>query len=444
MKINLLIIRLQILIIFTILMLGIYAIYCGIALQADGSFFLLTILDTQKFLHVNNSRFFTTLVTQTPVLLAIKFGLKSINAFIYLYSFGLVAIPLLFWMVSLIILRGSGLFWLLLLAFSTTYLSSGLFAIGEFHLCYSLCAISTALLLRNRFDYLAAVLLIITALLLTLSYEAMLFLGPLLFAMCMIRVIKMPKNFYPLQTLLSIAAFLFAVSSAISAWSIIYPRDPAVLGNAMQLYWLIESKHFIYLVGMIILITVALTNPVKKINYWVAFSAIFASIIYIANSNFWNPAGLHYQIRSVSGLCLFVIFFAGASYKLFPSIFCKFLTLQNTNTAGFIVLLVYVSLAAAFVFKLSAFYAWAQNFEKEAISISTFTPINRSNIYFTNQKPSEFEAGWTNPCMSILLRGNAKWVLLNNTNYGGWQPFDPTKISANPLERYKKVAIFYN
>ena len=116
--------------------------------------------------------------------------MKDLNFLIRLHSLGLIAIPLGFWISALLLHIRKNSFWLLALAFAVSYLSSGFFAAGEYNITYAMTTFCAALILRRNISLTSAVVLVVIAIALMRSYEAMVFLGPLLFSISIIRAIK--------------------------------------------------------------------------------------------------------------------------------------------------------------------------------------------------------------------------------------------------------------
>jgi len=113
------------LVLFCVLLIAALGIYAAKGLYADGSFFLYNILLQKNYWDFDKPRAFVQIITQTPVVIGIKFGIKNITELIYLHSLGLVGIPVIIWVFALIQHLQSRHFWTLLVAFSATYLSSG-------------------------------------------------------------------------------------------------------------------------------------------------------------------------------------------------------------------------------------------------------------------------------------------------------------------------------
>ena len=177
-------------ILFAMLGLGVTGIYAARGLYADGSFLLYAVLTIYGYFDFDKPRAYALIITQTPVVLAMTLGMKDLNFLIRLHSLGLIAIPLGLWISALLLHIRKNFFWLLALAFAVSYLSSGFFAAGEYNITYAMTAFCAAIILRKNIGLTGAATLVVTAIALTRSYEAMVFLGPLLFSIAIIREIK--------------------------------------------------------------------------------------------------------------------------------------------------------------------------------------------------------------------------------------------------------------
>ena len=114
-------------------------------------------------------------------MVGIKLGIRDLSTLIYLHSFGLVGIPTIIWCLALFKQIKYQLFYTLLIAFSATYLSAGFFTIGEYNLTYALAAYCFSVLVQDKLTHFDSVLIIFAATVLMRPYEAMIFLGPVLF-----------------------------------------------------------------------------------------------------------------------------------------------------------------------------------------------------------------------------------------------------------------------
>lgn len=420
-------------------LLGIIGIYSARGLYADGSFFLFNILSQKSYWDFDKPRAFIQLITQTPVVLGIKLGVKEITTLIYLHSIGIVGIPIIIWCLALFQHIKSEHFWILLIAFSATYLSAGFFAVGEYNLTYALAAYCLSVLLKEKITLLDSVLIIFAAIALTRSYEAMVFLGPALFLFSARRIISSTSNKKILEkNVLLILLFLFASATTVAAWSILFPRDPANLAGAGNISHIIKSGYFIYLSGMISIYFIIQKAPRKFKHFFVLIAA--GSVIYfISFREIWNSPSMNYGFRSMAGLILFFIFLA---------IFIEDINKKNgeikiaaakTSTAltGVISLLLFLSLALTSATYSLEFSRWIKNFEFAASKASSWVHIDEATT--VDGFYSEFNWAWTNPSLSIILRGNSTGGILNSKHYTGWQPFKPESMQENPIGYLSKA-----
>ena len=96
------------------------------------------------------ARNWVDLSSQLPVLVAARFGLRDIGVLARIFTAALVLLPTCAWFVALWVQRRSSLFWLFALMWAGVYLTTGLFAVGEYNLTYAMVALSAALLLSER------------------------------------------------------------------------------------------------------------------------------------------------------------------------------------------------------------------------------------------------------------------------------------------------------
>ncbi len=420
-------------------LLGILGIYAVRGLYADGSFFLFNILSQKSYWDFDKSRAFVQLITQTPVVLGIKFGAKDLTTLIYLHSLGLIGIPIIIWCLALFQHIKSEHFWTLLIAFSATYLSAGFFAIGEYNLTYALAAYCFSVLLKDKITHFDSALIILAALVLTRSYEAMVFLGPALFLFSASRLRGPQSNKIFLQNYILLALlFLFAFATTIATWSVLFPRDPANLAGAGSISHIIKSGHFIYLAGMISFFFLIQTTP-KKLNYLFFLVTIGSAIYFISDQEIWNSPSMNYGFRSMAGLILFSIFLV--AYILDKNNkhgLIKIAAAKNSAAlTKSVSLLLFLSLAFASATYSFEFSRWIKIFEFEANKASNWIHIDE--VTALDGFYSRYNWAWTNPSLSVILRGDGRGGILNSKYYTGWQPFKPESMQENPISYFSKT-----
>lgn len=423
--------------------LAIFQVYAAKGLYADGSYFLVDILSSKGFLTHLKARFFALLVTQAPVVLAMEAGVYDLNALIRIHSLGLIAIPLGFWISALLIQTKTCFFWLFVAAFSVSYLSSGFFAIGEFNIAYAMVAFCASILLKESIGKIGGAALVLTAIILARSYEAMIFLGPLLSIICIFRLLRDTHESKYFKSALIVSAFLFAADSTLSLWSVMFPHNQYALAAATDLRPALKSEHFIYLASMGLLFLTSWFFNIRHLNKFVIGTALLVSITYVSNADYWDLPSLHYQFRIVSGgMLAIVIAFSAFHYFSFELNSKATGSLNLTSTS--IVVLLFVSLVYPFCCYTFGYIGWMKTFEQEVVSRTGMVPFENTKIPCA-RRVSELNAlycwQWTNPSLSQLLRINNAGAIILSSRDIDWP--DPSHIDPNALEQFKRNSRLY-
>jgi hypothetical protein len=408
-------------------------IYSSISLFADGSSFLLTILLKSNFDAFSKGREFAQILTQLPVVAAIKLGINNKLVLVKLYTFGLAGLPLILWFAAIYIQKTTVLFWFFVVAFTSTLLNSGIFAIGEYNITYSLVALSASLLLAKRLTMANAIAVSMLALLLTRAYEAMVFLGVVMYVIS-IRKAATEGREGSIRFILYMVAFLFAVSVAIALDSIIYPRDPANLNNAGNLLILLNNVQIVYTAGMLLMLLGIWLAP-KKISIALSAIALIASMSYLLMPSFWPSPGQYYQARSISGAFLFFILAFAVLVDSSPRIM-EFLQARESTRLKSAAFFLFISLVSPYCKDLYGFHQYLTDFYHALKTTKKSEPVNTISAIYQHGM-QKFIWAWTNPSMSLIMRrDSSRNLILNPSWYRGWQPFKPENAPHLPNKYY--------
>ena len=105
--------------------------------------------------------------------------------------------------------------------------------------------------------------------------------------------------------------------------------------------------------------------------------------------------------------------------------------------------LFFLTMTAPMIHNTFGYYKWAQKFELIATELSVHTNFDDTTISANKGWTSGYNWMWGNPATSILLRGDAKAIVLNNRAHTGYEPIDQNKIVPEPLQQYKKSALLF-
>jgi len=150
----------------------------------DGSSFLVNIIELGEVHDFYTARAHVDWVTQAPVLLLLRLGVRDIHVLATIYSAALFALPVALYHVALARLRGNGVaLAIAMVMVLMVWLPTSFFVVGEYNATYAAVLAAMAVTLvpgRNRLA--DAVGLVLLGLLAVRSYESMLYLGPLVAA----------------------------------------------------------------------------------------------------------------------------------------------------------------------------------------------------------------------------------------------------------------------
>jgi hypothetical protein len=291
-----------------IALMALHGVQAARGLYGDGSLYLLRILHNGGFFIINSHRFFANVVTQTPVVLAMRCGVTDIAMLIRIQSLGLIVIPLGLWVGALVAQWRRPFFWALVVMFAVTQLNSGFSAIGEYNLAYALVVLSVALLLRPQaLTRWQLVVLVVTAVLATMSYEALAYLGPVLLAIAAARIVGVrgvgaASSRAERATLIGLCV-IYAVATAGAAWSILHPWDPANARNAADLWTPLNFDRQFIVATVIAVLAVAIPLIPARLRTPVT-AAIAGSAAVIVLPRLWAVPSLHVSARTLTGLAL--------------------------------------------------------------------------------------------------------------------------------------------
>jgi hypothetical protein len=409
-----------------IVLIAIAGVYAARGMYSDGSFWLVEMLPRGGFYIFDPHRAYVQVLVQAPVALAIWLGALDLNLLIRLHSFGFVGVPIIFWLGALILQFRTKLFWFFLMAFTVSYLRSNFFSAGEFSTAYGLTAFCAAVLLREKISHIQAALMLLSAIALTHSYEATLFLGAFLAVVASVRLVKVTddKQSTRFLILLSIAVFLFSVY--VGARSTFFQRSYDGKGAA-NLSALAEP-HLLYLMMVPAIIALMCTGYGQRIKYWLVTAVVISVSLYAIYVYRWDQSNISYGYFSYAyrALCSFLlmgVLTLATGLRFWPTVFdTSGRYADNSSYVALAAMIFFSSMTWMMLYHTHGYYKWAQRFEKEAIAINRHTPIDQTTINTNHGWTHGYNWMWGNPSTSILLRGNAEAMILNNSSHKGPEP----------------------
>jgi hypothetical protein len=229
----------------TIALLWAVALWCSwecIGLSEDGAYLLMEVVRRETFLpYDSNPRYFSNLLSQIPVVAALSTGVDDFHWLARLYSLGLYAVPLTLYTMALLRVRDDAVLAAsVIAAIAMVFLSTSFHIVAEHNAGYAI-AVSGAIWIvtADRLRIVDGVVLAATALLAMRTYEAFVYLGPVLAAMTLWAIWRAPLRPLGPCLLYLVAAGLFLCGMAIAADSILNYDEPQYIGEVLR-----EAREF--------------------------------------------------------------------------------------------------------------------------------------------------------------------------------------------------------
>ncbi|MFO1079926.1 MAG: hypothetical protein U1E23_04775 [Reyranellaceae bacterium] len=403
----------------------------------DGSSFLVNILELGTFHDFYGARAHVDWLTQMPVLLAAKLGLRDTRLLGMLYSGTLFALPSALYQVALARLRHDPLrLGLMIAAVAVVYLPTWFFIVGEYNVAFAAAAAAMALLLtpgRRRLADCAALCLL--GLLCLRSYEAMVYLGPLL-AAALLWAARRAADWRE-RLLLAVAALAFAAAAVVAAatiaeyWS--HPHFVKVRATAFD-FW--QNLQFaIPFVGLALCAVVGLLRPRWLTGRGPQLVVVLAAALLAltpwyrlinADSILYPPA--HYLARQAAGLvlaALLVALWLDVAWQRRPPEALAVLRRPEVGRS-FVGAMLLLSFAAA-IPDLALTGLWRDYLDRLRALVDGREGVVRSAPLPSLDWPDKlFVQEWSLPAISALVsRTPGRAYLRVDNDYLSNPPFDP-------------------
>ena len=409
----------------------VFAILTARCLYADGSFYLVQVLAAQNFADIAGCRGFSHYLIEFPVVVALALGVNSIPCLTFLFGIGcFCAWPVA---MSLCYRLAPRHFWLVMLAGAAGYLNAAFMSVGEHIVAHAFFwpALFAILFVRPLTPF-AAVTLLFSSVILMRSYESMLFLGPVLIALLVWRLVADKER--PWQQAVLGTSVVFLILAVYIAWiAVKYP-------NQAQYYGF--KQGFFH----------QLLDPVWTVKMSLFWAAVMLGAMYPpVAAIFRRPAGMI--------VCAMIVLIWGLypilePQRLYPreQYNCRFLDLlvplALTPVAAILsfrpqwlaakvpdlVRLSAVMLVAQSLWQLSATYQWEQHLSQWRNMLAAET----GPIYLWEDRGFNApDFSWANPCQSLIIGPRHVQAMIVPDHFEPWEPFDPLAPKSLPdLKRY--------
>jgi len=403
----------------------------------DGSSFLVNIIELGEVHDFYTARAHVDWVTQAPVLLLLRLGVRDIHVLATVYSAALFALPVALYHVALARLRGDGVaLAIAMVMVLMVWLPTSFFVVGEYNATYAAVLAAMAVTLvpgRNRLA--DAVGLVLLGLLAVRSYESMLYLGPLVAAAILWSWRDEPDA--RLRGLSMVAALGFAAGAIVAGATIVdywsHPHFVKVRATSIA-FWQ-NLQVVIPLAGLALCALAGLAYPAwLRGRGPVAVLGLVAGALVLSpwyrlfddHSILYPPA--HYLARQAAGLATFglmVCLWLQVAWRQPPRVLA---VLREPAVARRLGATLAVVLVAAAVPDIALTNLWTEYVARLRGLVDHERGIVHARDLPVLDWPDKlFAQDWTLPAMSALVsRTPGRAYVLSDNDYRSNPPFDPT------------------
>ena len=405
----------------------------------DGASFLANMLETRSFHDFYPARAHLAWLTQAPVLMLVRAGVRDTHLLAIVFSAMLIAVPAALYHLSLARVRDKGALLAAVIAvIATVYLPTGFFIVGEYNIAYAaVTAVFAIALSRDGTNWRDGAVLLALGLLCIASYEAMIYLGPLSAAVI---VWSARRGGEPIGRLLAFAAALaFLGATVVSGSTVIEYWNHEHFVEVRGTVWrFAENLQFVVvLAGFALISVVSLVLPSWLTGRGPVVAAMVTGAVLASTPWFRQLVGpeamifppAHYVARSAAGGLLVGLLSAMWLHVAWPEARWRLLAMlhrpivaQRLATAMFVLVLAGAVPDFALSRYWSDYLAWFR-------SIVTA----RTGLVYADQLPMRewpyrlFAQDWTYPALSALVRGApGQAIVVTRNDYRSNPPFDPS------------------
>ncbi len=424
-----------------------FAILTQRGLVADGSHYFIRILRERTVVSPEKSRWFANLLTEWPILLAVRSHIKDLPTLSYLYSFGLFYLsavtPVLSWF--LLPTERKGLITLPLLALLFGWMASCYAAIGQSQvMALWFWPTAFALAFSNAHSTRAAAVTLLLAIPTILMHEAMCFLGPILAIIALSRIAGDRKPFARCFWF-GIGLWMLAGCAIALYFTLFSYKHP----DRMDFVTGLVRFHFVFWAPqsvnppVVVAVAAALAmlfccireRPARALlPLWLPAFALFlfaAGFAPVIAPGFFAPQ-LQYDARSwvVAVPLLLVVAVVAIRLRLLP---------VPSTARPMLAMIVALTAVSQITWQVAATAKWDQfvdDFRQVLATDRGFVPYDTAFGSGTTNPPSVLSllvTDWTLPSLSIALapQGHVSSIV-GNPGPILWQPFDPADPAALP------------
>jgi hypothetical protein len=418
-------------------------------LFVDGSAFMSQIAVYEWFFAFYPPRVYAMVLGQIPVMLGMKLGVTDLHWLSRLLSLGLFGLPTIFYHAALARARHDPvLLAIVLAAIGVVFFTTSFFIVGEYNTLYGMMMLVAVMLATtDRLNVRDGIVLLLIGILALRTYEAAVYLAPIVAPMILWRVWSMRMR-PPLVALLYVGAavgiaggFVIALQSILVPWNADHRNDAL---HTILNFW--QNMQFMFaLAGVATLAVWALIRPADLATarpyLWAAMWALLLALtplLGFVDGQIRPLAKSQYVARTMGGGLIAAMIVTIWVYSSDAGRGLDVMRVVRTPIAGRNLLALGAALFLAVLpsdlYLTATWSRYLEVFRDTVQSRNGLIPYEETAL--AKRPHILFVENWTIPMASLVLRSKREdGIILTPLGYTEWQPFNPAE-SHPDLGRY--------
>ena len=417
-------------------------------LFVDGSAFLVQIARREWFFDFYAPRLYAMVVGQAPIMTAIFLGVTDLHLLARLLSLGLFALPTVLYHLALVRVKDDAvLLAAVIAAIGVVFMTTSFFIVGEYNTAYAIAIlVAVRLATARQLIWVDGLFLAVIGFLAIRTYEAMLYLGPLLSAMVLWAIWRAPSRPWLPTTLhlVSIAGFIAGMFVAIG--SLTRPYSVEHLDETIETarnFW--QNMQFDLVAAAALVVVVwALLRPrdlaLAKPYRWAAVCLVILALspLLMLGDVVVRPlAKSQYVARTAAGLIIAsIVVFIWAYASNLRGKLPAFVVLGTPEAARRFLIFALLILLAVLPSDISLTQSWVSYLDAMRTTVRDHDGVITFEDSPLSKHPYDLLVeAWILPSQSLALRAKrGDGIVAPPRDFGAWQPFPPAQ--PYPLGKY--------
>jgi len=408
-------------------------------LFVDGSAFLVQIARREWFFDFYGPRLYAMVVGQAPIMTAVFLGVTDLHLLARLLSIGLFALPTALYTLALVRVKDDPvLLAAVIAAIGVVFMTTSFFIVGEYNTAYAIAiVVAVRLVTAERVGLLDGVFLAVISLLAVRTYEAMIYLGPVLSLMVLHTLWRMPQRPWLASTLhlLSIVGFISGMAVAIH--SLVKPWSAEHLDETIETatnFW--QNLQFdLALAGVLVIVVWGLVRPrdllTGKPYRWACVLLVMLALspLLALSDTLVRPlAKSQYVARQAAGLVIVAIvlfiWFYGTLLRDRLAVFAVLRTPEAASRFLAFALVVTLAILPSDIYLTRTWSSYLDVVRAEVRSKDGVIAFENSPLA---QHPYDLLVeAWILPSQSLAMRAKrGDGIIAPPKDFKSWQPFPP-------------------